>query len=157
MTDSTDRALLDAAERAADRIAGTLADLIAFPSVVPVDPAEAGPAERECQEYLRDRLAELGFRTDLWEPDGPALYAKHEGRPGAHKGRTFAGRPILAGTLEGEGGGRSLMLTGHIDVVPPGPADHSHLGFACSRGPAGDEQKALEEAGGDSRALGVGP
>ncbi len=122
--DTTDKALLDAVERAADRITATLSDLIAFPSIVPVDPTKAGPAERECQTYLRDRLAELGFKTDLWDPDGPALYAKHEGRPGAHKGRTFEGRPILAGTLEGKGGGRSLMLTGHIDVVPPGPASH---------------------------------
>ena len=38
-----------------------------------------------------------------------------------------------------------------------GEADLAQLGFACSRGPAGDEQKALEEAGGDSRALRVGP
>ena len=29
--------------------------------------------------------------------------------------------------------------------------------FARSGGPAGDEQKALEEAGGDFRALRVGP
>ncbi len=122
--DTTDKALLDAVERAADRITRTLSDLIAFPSIVPVDPTKAGPAERECQTYLQDRLKELGFKTDLWDPDGPALYAKHEGRPGAHKGRTFEGRPILAGTLAGKGGGRSLMLTGHIDVVPPGPASH---------------------------------
>ena len=31
------------------------------------------------------------------------------------------------------------------------------LGFGCSRGPASDEQKALEEAGGNSRALQAGP
>ena len=119
-----DRAILDAVERAADRIVATLTDLIAFPSIVPVDPRTAGPAERECQDYLCRRLKELGFRTDLWEPDGPALYEKYADRPGAHRGRTFEGRPILAGALPGRGGGRSLMLTGHIDVVPPGPADH---------------------------------
>ena len=64
------------------------------------------------------------METDLWDPDGPALFAKYEGRPGANKGRTFEGRPNLAGTLRGTGAGRSIMLTGHIDVVPPGPAHH---------------------------------
>jgi acetylornithine deacetylase len=122
--DATDRAIVEAVERASERIVDTLSDLIAFPSVVPEDPKAAGPAERECQEYLRDRLEDLGFTTDLWDPNGPLLYEKYRGRPGAHAGRSFEGRPILAGTLKGAGGGRSIMLTGHIDVVPPGPASH---------------------------------
>ena len=86
--------------------------------------AQAGPGERDCQLYLERRLEALGFATDLWDPDGPALYEKYKGRPGANKGRTFEGRPNLGGTLAGTGGGRSLMLTGHIDVVPPGAAEH---------------------------------
>ncbi|TIP32261.1 MAG: M20/M25/M40 family metallo-hydrolase, partial [Mesorhizobium sp.] len=45
-------------------------------------------------------------------------------RAGANKGRTFEGRPNLGGVLKGTGGGRSIMLTGHIDVVPPGAAGH---------------------------------
>jgi acetylornithine deacetylase len=69
-------------------------------------------------------LETLGFTTHLWDPDGPALYAKYEGRPGANKGRTFEGRRNLGGVLKGSGGGRSIMLTGHIDVVPPGAAEH---------------------------------
>ena len=35
--------------------------------------------------------------------------------------------------------------------------ENRQLDFARSGGPAGDEQKALEEAGGDFRALRVGP
>jgi acetylornithine deacetylase len=116
--------ITSAVSGAADRIVATLCDLIAFPSVVKADPKEAGPGERQCQEYLKSRLERIGFVTDLWEPDGPALFAKYEGRPGANKGRTFEGRPNLGGRLSGAGGGRSLMLTGHIDVVPPGPRQH---------------------------------
>ncbi len=107
-----------------DRIVATLRDLIAFPSVVKADPKEAGPGERDCQLYLKRRLERIGFATDLWEPDGPALFAKYEGCPGANKGRTFEGRPNLGGRLGGSGGGRSIMLTGHIDVVPSGPIEH---------------------------------
>jgi acetylornithine deacetylase len=109
---------------ATDRIVATLCELISFPSVVKANPREAGPGEQHCQEYLKGRLERIGFVTDLWEPDGPALFTRYEGRPGANRGRTFDGRPNLGGALSGAGGGRSLMLTGHIDVVPPGPPQH---------------------------------
>jgi acetylornithine deacetylase len=111
-------------EASADRIVKTLSDLIGFPSVVKSNPKEAGPGERDCQRYLQGRLERLGFVTDLWEPDGPVLYTKYAGRPGANKGRTFEGRPNLGGILRGGGAGRSIMLTGHIDVVPPGAREH---------------------------------
>lgn len=117
-------AIAEQVEARADDIVATLADLVSFPSIVKSDPREAGPGERDCQLYLQKRLEKLGFETDLWEPDGPALYDKYQGRPGANKGRTFEGRPNLGGTLKGTGGGRSIMLTGHIDVVPPGAPEH---------------------------------
>lgn len=111
-------------EAEADRIVQTLSDLVSFPSIVKSNPKDAGPGERDCQLYLKKRLEKLGFTTDLWDPDGPALYEKYKGRPGANKGRTFEGRPNLGGVLKGTGGGRSIMLTGHIDVVPPGAPEH---------------------------------
>lgn len=123
MTDIS-RTITEAVAARSDRIVSTLCDLVRFPSIVLSDPSNAGPGERDCQLYLQGRLEALGFETDLWEPDGPALYTAYEGRPGANKGRTFVGRPNLGGTLGGTGGGRSLMLTGHIDVVPPGAAEH---------------------------------
>lgn len=123
MTDHEPR-ILAAVTAATDRIVDTLADLIRFPSIVMVDPTRAGPGERLCQTYLKTRLERIGFTTDLWDPDGPALFETYRGRPGAHRGRTFDGRPNLAGRLAGRGGGRSLFLTGHIDVVPPGPPEH---------------------------------
>lgn len=122
--------IVRAVEERRDGIVATLQDLIRFESIVKADPKEAGPGERQCQEYLEQRLRVLGFKTDLWEPDGPALYDEYRGYPGAQKGRTFDGRPILAGTLAGSGGGRSLLLTGHVDVVPPGPLEFwSHPPF----------------------------
>lgn len=114
----------EAVEALSGRIVETLCDITRFPSIVKNDPREAGPGERDCQLYLQKRLERIGFTTDLWDPDGPALLARYEGRPGANKGRTFEGRPNLGGTLKGTGGGRSIMLTGHIDVVPPGAPEH---------------------------------
>lgn len=121
---SLQQTIAELVEARSDQIVATLSDLVRFPSVVKSNPKDAGPGERDCQLYLQKRLETLGFTTDLWDPDGPALYAKYEGRPGANKGRTFEGRPNLGGTLAGGGGGRSIMLTGHIDVVPPGAIDH---------------------------------
>jgi acetylornithine deacetylase len=121
---SLQQTIAERVEARSDQIVATLGDLVRFASVVKSNPRDAGPGERDCQLYLQNRLENLGFTTDLWDPDGPALYAKYQGRPGANKGRTFEGRPNLGATLAGTGGGRSLMLTGHIDVVPPGAIDH---------------------------------
>jgi acetylornithine deacetylase len=123
MADLT-QSIADAAEASAEKVVRTLCDLVAFPSIVKSNPKEAGPGERDCQFYLERRLQALGFATTLWDPDGPALHEKYKGRPGANKGRTFEGRPNLGGVLAGAGGGRSIMLTGHIDVVPPGAPEH---------------------------------
>ena len=37
-------------------------------------------------------------------------------------GQNFKNRPILAAKLKGSGGGRSLILNAHLDVVPPDEA-----------------------------------
>jgi acetylornithine deacetylase len=124
MKDELDRRIADAVDSSRERITQTLQELIRFESIVMADPTKAGPGERECQKYLEHRLARAGFETDLWEPDAEALLEKYRGKPGAQKGRNFRGRPNLAGTLRGSGGGRSILLTGHIDVVPPGELAH---------------------------------
>ena len=114
-----EESIVAAIEARTDRIVKTVCDLVSFPSIVKADPREAGPGERDCQTYIQRRIEGIGFATDLWEPDGPALYAKYEDGRAADKGRSFEGRPNLAGVLKGKGGGRSIMLTGHIDVVHP--------------------------------------
>ncbi|MBV9128934.1 MAG: ArgE/DapE family deacylase [Verrucomicrobia bacterium] len=116
--------IVEAVNRSRERIAQTLQELIRFESIVMAEPTRAGPGERECQNYLERRLAAAGFETDLWEPDAEALLEKYRGKPGAQLGRTFRGRPNLAGTLHGFGGGKSILLTGHIDVVPAGERTH---------------------------------
>ena len=45
------------------------------------------------------------------------------GHPLSVEGIGFAGRPQLAARLRGSGGGRSLLLNGHIDVVPAARED----------------------------------
>jgi acetylornithine deacetylase len=65
-----------------------------------------------------ERLARLDASVDLWEPDAEA-FADHPMMPPWHHWRD---RPLTVGVLEGGGGGRSLVINGHIDVVNAGDA-----------------------------------
>jgi acetylornithine deacetylase len=72
--------------------------------------------EAELQALVGERLQAAGAEVDQWEPD-PAEFADHPMMPSWHHWRN---RPITAGTLRGTGGGRSLLVNGHIDVVAAG-------------------------------------
>ena len=81
-------------------------DLVKIPSVTPtyigVDTDEVLGGETRVSEFVAPVLEHLGFQNDLWE-EAP-------------------NRANLVGNLEGSGGGKSLILSGHVDVVPtPNP------------------------------------
>ncbi|MDR5903439.1 peptidase [Halomonas icarae] len=76
--------------------------------------------EARYQHRIAELYRELGLDTDLWEIDIESL----KGNPLFHCQRdTLAGSPNVVGTWKGTGGGRSLILNGHVDVVPEG--DHA--------------------------------
>jgi acetylornithine deacetylase len=94
--------------------------LVGVASVNPYfDGYRTASREGEVQDILASRLAALGARLDRWEPDSEVL-SRYAGGPGYYPGRDFRGRPNLVATLPGSGGGSSLMLLGHVDVVSPG-------------------------------------
>ncbi|MCU7822115.1 ArgE/DapE family deacylase [Kitasatospora sp. DSM 101779] len=103
-------AALAAVDEAA--VARTLLDLIAIPSVT------GSAAESEIQHHLAGVLDGLGLETDLWSMDLPAL-RRHPDFPG-----TEAPREEAWGLAAGTGGddGPTVVLQGHVDVVPPGDA-----------------------------------
>lgn len=72
--------------------------------------------EAELQAAVAERLGALGAEVDQWEPD-PAGFDGHPMMPPWHHWRN---RPLTVGVLRGAGGGRSLVVNGHIDVVAPG-------------------------------------
>jgi acetylornithine deacetylase len=72
--------------------------------------------EADLQAYVGERLAAIGAEVDQWEPDA-AEFADHPMMPPWHHWR---GRPLTVGTIRGTGGGRSLIVNGHIDVVDAG-------------------------------------
>jgi acetylornithine deacetylase len=67
--------------------------------------------EAALQGYLAERLRAAGADVDLWEPTAGEV----EGRPLVPPGLGFEGRPQLVGRFAGAGGGKSLLLNGHIE------------------------------------------
>ena len=74
-----------------------LAEMVRIDSTNP--DLAGGPGEAAFAAYLGRRLEDLGLEVDLWD--------------------VVPGRPNVVGRLPGSGGGRSLMLLGHLDVVGP--------------------------------------
>lgn len=93
--------------------------LVRIPSVSGTD------SENEAQAHAASLFADGGLDVDHWRIDLERL-AEHPDFPGAEVERREAWG--LVGRLPGTGDGPSLMLNGHIDVVPVGDpqawADH---------------------------------
>ncbi len=93
-----------------------LVELVEIPSVV----GEEGPA----QELVRDMYAELGLDLDVFtadEVDGVFSHPAYCGLEDLPRNERYRGRPNVVGTLPGRQDERSLILNGHIDVVPADP------------------------------------
>jgi acetylornithine deacetylase len=115
IANATEQLVIDELRSNAGALASLLSELIAFDTVArgPDDPAGAAQ-EAALQEHLAARLRAAGLEVDVWEPDG----ADVAGSPLVPPGFRFEGRPQLLARRCGTGGGRSLLLNGHIDVVP---------------------------------------
>jgi acetylornithine deacetylase len=99
-----------------DEIADLLLSFVGVPCVT----LNEGPV----QEVVQRAMQERGWAVDRWEAtrDEIADYIVHVGEQDRYEGR-----PNLVATAPGTGGGRSLMVQGHVDVVDPGdPALWSH-------------------------------
>jgi acetylornithine deacetylase len=105
-----------AVEAEAEAAFGFLERLVAAPSTV--------GAERGAQEIVAAELARLGFDvTDFEVPARTAAVA-----PGGVAQGSYAGRPNVLGRLN-QGLSPSLLLNGHVDVVPAAAALWSSAPF----------------------------
>jgi acetylornithine deacetylase len=92
-----------------DELIDTVAELVRRPSPL--------GTEADAQSYVADHLAASGLKVDVWDLDDSIKELANAGDSGV----PFPGRPNVAGTRKGAGGGRSLIVQGHIDVVSPEP------------------------------------
>jgi acetylornithine deacetylase len=96
-----------------------LRKLIRFETVTPADGARAETSGFvDLQALVHNTLQDLGFSIETWDVDAADL----ERFPGSgiDPARDLGNMPVLVGKRAGVAQGRSLILNGHYDVVPPG-------------------------------------
>ena len=72
--------------------------------------------ESGAQKIVADKLQSFGAELDVFEPDNSRM----EGHPEFNSGHCYENRPNVVGKVQGCGGGKSLLINAHIDVVPAG-------------------------------------
>src|SRR5262249_1948020 len=109
MSASDRQKVLQKIDESRDQAIGFLQQMIAIPRVT--------GDEAKIQRFLSDYMKKIGLEVDMWETDWEELKKHPAYRP---VDRGYEGRPNIVATLKGTGGGRSLLLNGHTDVIPVG-------------------------------------
>jgi len=73
--------------------------------------------ESNAQAIILEKCRQLGLEIDIWEPNIDEL---REHPCFASTRTNFANSPNIVAILRGTGGGKSIILNSHIDVVPEG-------------------------------------
>jgi acetylornithine deacetylase len=84
--------------------------------------------EYQCQMAVARRFREMGLEPEVYRIDTVLGFAEH---PSFWPGRDYSNRPNVVARRKGLGGGRSLVLSGHIDTVPLGLAPWRHDPFGA--------------------------
>lgn len=92
-----------------ERLTDDLRALIRIPSIT--------GSEERVAAWAAEALAELGLSVEVVRPE-PAEIRADQAWPGEEMPRTTL--PVVIGRGGAVGGGRRVILSGHLDVVPPG-------------------------------------
>lgn len=112
-------------ERLRPALYETLRTLVSIPS----ENRPPHGAEQECQARVAGWLRDLGLKPDLYPISSVAGLEAH---PEYWRGRDYSNRPNVNAVWKGGGGGRSLVLSGHIDTVPADtPVEWKHPYFGA--------------------------
>ena len=106
-------------ERNREETVRVLQEITKFPSMM--------GKEQGAQDYYAGLLRNMGLTVDVWQPRPEDMAINPFFLPARDD---YEGSPNVAGTLKGAGGGRSIILNGHVDVVPEGDNDWAEEIFA---------------------------
>lgn len=113
MPSDFEQRLIDYVDINRERLVARIGDLVRRPSenMPPIG------NEAVCQSYAAEVLLGAGWQPEIYSLDTVPGLREH---PLYVEGRDYSGRPNLSALMPGSGGGRSLILSGHIDTVPRG-------------------------------------
>jgi acetylornithine deacetylase len=96
-----------------DQIAKLVSQLVQIPSIT--------GQEGDAQEFIKEKLTEMGLKVETFEPnvnelkDHPSFFETT-----SYKKFGYSKRPNAIGIWKEDNSGKTLILNGHVDVVPPG-------------------------------------
>jgi acetylornithine deacetylase len=101
-------------------------EMVAFLARLVQTPSEVCPpvcGELECQKVVEQAFRQAGAAVDVFSPADvpglkthPAYFGTWDGMP-----RSMENRPDVVGVFKGTGGGRSIVLSTHVDTVSRAP------------------------------------
>lgn len=86
--------------------------------------------EARAQRLLAGFLRQRGLDVELYDTG----FLERSRHPYVRSDRNYRGRPNVIARLAGRGAGRSLLLSGHMDTVPPGARPWRHGPFSGKLG-----------------------
>jgi len=115
--DHVRRRIFDKIDEKKDEMIGFLRELVRTPSVTGY--------EKDAQRLVAEKFSGIGLELDIFDADEVKGLKEHPGyfETTAYQQVGYKDRPNVVGKVRGLGGGRSLILNGHIDVVPPDPIE----------------------------------
>ncbi len=99
-----------------DKLVKFIQDIVMIPSI--------SGKEEKVQKFIFQKLTELDLNIEYVYPDIETLQKSDDYfETTSFIKYGYENRPNVAGILKGTGGGRSICLSGHIDVVSPEPVE----------------------------------
>ncbi|MHA1886167.1 MAG: ArgE/DapE family deacylase [Promethearchaeota archaeon] len=100
-----------------DKLTKLIQDLVKIPSV--------SGKEEEVQKFIFQKLSELDLNPEYVYPDISILEKSDDYfKTTSFVKYGYENRPNVMATLKGSGNGKSICLSGHVDVVSPEPVEH---------------------------------
>lgn len=107
--------VIEAVDRLVRDLIGFTREMVRIPTETHPPTGDEGPGQEYLSRYL---TGQFGWGVDVFLPtDVPDI----EQHLGWWPGLDYANRPNVVARRRGVGGGRSIILNGHMDVVPAGP------------------------------------